>query len=63
MIKIIGDNSCSGISLKRQQIVKVLGEIEYHSGREYPWLGKQGCVCQFFKTRDEAIKFASGVSK
>ncbi|UZV39725.1 hypothetical protein APT65_00122 [Trabzonvirus APT65] len=60
MINLVGDNTCEGIKLKRQKIVKVLGEIEYHSGREYPWLGKQGCVCQFFETREEAIKFASG---
>ncbi len=59
MINLIGDNTYEGIKLKRQKIVKVLGEIEYHSGREYPWLGKQGCVCQFFETREEAIKFAS----
>lgn len=36
-----------------------VGEISYHAGREYPWLGSHGGVCQYFSTEDEAKYFAS----
>lgn len=58
MITLVEDVSIYRPHL-RYEVVKVLGEIEYHPNREYPWLGKQGCVCQFFKTKKEAINFAS----
>lgn len=49
------------VSATRQQVreVNVLGYIEYQPGRQYPWLGCHGGVCQYFEYKSEAVQYAS----
>lgn len=36
----------------------VIGYVEYHAGRQFPWMGRHGCVLSFFATEAEATQFA-----
>lgn len=46
------------IQLEPTKWAIVIGYIEYHAGREYPWLGRHGCVVAYFATKNEATQFA-----
>lgn len=36
----------------------VVGYVEYHAGRQFPWMGRHGCTLSFFATEAEATQFA-----
>ncbi|QGZ13430.1 hypothetical protein KLPPOU148_043 [Klebsiella phage vB_KpnM_15-38_KLPPOU148] len=38
--------------------ITVLGTVEYLPGRQFPYMGCHGCICQFFATKSEAVDFA-----
>lgn len=47
------------IKTGENQYAVVVGKIEYHAGREYPWLGRHGCLGQYFRTQQQAEQFAA----
>lgn len=46
------------IKTGENQYAVAVGKIEYHAGRQFPWLGMHGNVGSYFATQSEAIDYA-----